>query len=401
MATNRLPEKCEPTTHAELWLEKGLVASAGVNNTGDAESPFNDAKVKLILGVAGDDHQGQPGVREPQGYKAAFALRNAALKQVSPTERHVAQFVVVADGRIALGLGHKSARETGLTLHRTWGTPLLPGDAIKAVARRAADRLFGGEWTWGSAAHRALFGNEPGTVEDSDNERGLVCFHDAWWLPDQNRSLVDLDVLTSHHPDYYGSGPDRKIPAPSDTDDPNPVSFATVGGKFLVILEGPSAEWVEAAKDFVLAGLDEIGIGSKTNAGYGRLTAVDAVVTHQDRNATATTPVPVAPGAPHSAPSARGPAATQTRTLRHGEGSIRLEFDAGGPALVTPKPTPARRRYKLEDLCAIARVEFDATHLDDKAARKRIVAAVFAAIEVEVAGAGGSWEITDVRPRKS
>ncbi len=37
--------------------------------------------------------------------------------------------------RLVVGLGHNTVLETGLTLHHTWGLPMLPGSALKGLAR--------------------------------------------------------------------------------------------------------------------------------------------------------------------------------------------------------------------------------------------------------------------------
>jgi hypothetical protein len=58
-------------------------------------------------------------------------------------------------------------------------------------------------------------------------------------------------------------------------DSPVPVPFATVTGSYLVAVEGDPA-WCHAAMGILKIGLAELGIGAKTNAGYGRM-ALDYV----------------------------------------------------------------------------------------------------------------------------
>ena len=72
--------------------------------------------------------------------------------------------------------------------------------------------------------------------------------------------------MTVHHSDYYRDGKT----APADWDEPNPVAFLTTRGKYLVALSGPEA-WVVRAGEWLEAGLAELGLGAKTQAGYGRM----------------------------------------------------------------------------------------------------------------------------------
>jgi CRISPR-associated protein Cmr6 len=68
---------------------------------------------------------------------------------------------MVTEGRPILGLGIESVLETGLRLHATYGTPLIPGSSLKGLSShycaeewgRTGQRYCdGGEW------HDILFG---------------------------------------------------------------------------------------------------------------------------------------------------------------------------------------------------------------------------------------------------
>ena len=168
--------------------------------------------------------------------------------------------VAKSTGRVAIGLGNKGALEAGLTLSRTWGTPVLPGSALKGIAAKAA-RTFAADDAWRTAgeSYQALFG----TTDDC----GCVTFHDAWWIAGSTKSgWIAPDVITVHHSAYYTGDGDSP---PSDMDAPIPNAFATVHGKFEIVLTGPEA-WRQAALEWLKVGLDRIGIGAKTSAGYGR-----------------------------------------------------------------------------------------------------------------------------------
>jgi hypothetical protein len=53
-------------------------------------------------------------------------------------------------------------------------------------------------------------------------------------------------------------------------DDPNPIGFLSVSGTYLIVVEG-DPDWTGAAMELLQKGLVDLGIGAKTNAGYGRL----------------------------------------------------------------------------------------------------------------------------------
>lgn len=196
------------------------------------------------------------------------------------------------DGRLVIGLGSQNVLETGLTLHHTYGVPFIPGPPLKGLAAHYCDAV----WGWGEG------GGEPfrkdkelapdkrnKTNEDKTGERagetyrvlfgttddgGYLTFHDAWLVPSSGG--LELDVMTPHH-GGYNMPEDSKNPAPpTDFDDPIPVSFLSVKGKFLVAVsfvgESEDAEkWAELGLTLLTSALDEWGVGGKTNAGYGRL----------------------------------------------------------------------------------------------------------------------------------
>jgi|GEM_PF-754254 len=212
----------------------------------------------------------------PQGYKVAF---DAWKQELSNGDKlRVATATATAPGRVIIGIGQKGPAEFGISLHHTWGMPILPGSSLKGIAALGAHCYLEGD-TWrrrpshakardgGPNAYDALFGD----VE----EQGAVIFHDAWLVPRMDRTNgLHRDVLTVHHPDYY-----QRDAAPSDTDSPIPVPFLTASGEFLVALELHPAllrtdehlHWLEAAWQALRAGLAHHGIGAKTNAGYGRV----------------------------------------------------------------------------------------------------------------------------------
>lgn len=191
-----------------------------------------------------------------EAHAANLAAAERAHKEPPPEESRSTclKLTATTSGPLAIGLGNPSPFEVGLTLHHTYGVPYLPGAALKGLARRAALKQGIAE---ADEAFRVLFGDTKGA--------GYVTFWDGWLEPNQSRPL-QLDTITVHHPEYYRSG---KV-WPTDFDDPNPVAFLSVrpGVRFQVRLTGPGA-WVQLAAQLLAWGLEQLGLGGKTNAGYG------------------------------------------------------------------------------------------------------------------------------------
>jgi len=208
--------------------------------------------------------------------------------------------------RLLIGHGNASAVDVGLTVHHTWGVPIIPGSALKGLLAHYVDATYGPSdpgkkpWeqkdeertradyqgvTWNrrriergpGAVYRALFGapdaREDATMRehgfDAGAAAGLVTFHDALYVPDSaaGNTPFAVDVLTVHQKSYYDSTGRN---APNDYDSPNPVAFLTVRPKcrFLLVLSGPG-EWTDLAARLLADALENWGVGGKTAAGYG------------------------------------------------------------------------------------------------------------------------------------
>lgn len=268
----------ESTTHAGLWMDKFLAdqTEPSKGKSGEARDAEVGAKARLLREI------GQ-NVNVPSGYRAAIRLRAASFSGRTVRAR------ATTAGRMVIGLGARGALEAGLALERTWGVPILPGSALKGVAAAAARKLLEGEgdqWRRRKAVETPDRRTDYEILFGTTDDLGGVIFHDAWWAPSKGDTKVpiDLDVMTVHHADYYvGKTRDCDIVPPSDMDSPNPVSFATVHGDFAIVLEatgslegtGGADGWLGAALAILSLGLRELGIGAKTNSGYGRMHLYD------------------------------------------------------------------------------------------------------------------------------
>jgi CRISPR-associated protein Cmr6 len=222
-------------------------------------------------------------------------------------------FTLTLDTRLLIGHGNASGTDVGLTVHHTWGVPIIPGSALKGTLAHHVATTYGADpsattpdpardaWRgvgWDDTViargpgelYRALFG-APDAADDRATgapgaARGHVVFHDALYLafdspvrevispaPESTQPFA-ADTLTVHQKRYYD---ERGKSEPCDHDDPNPVGFLTVCPKaqFVVVLEGPP-DWTALAGQLLRESLSQRGIGGKTTSAYGRATLTDA-----------------------------------------------------------------------------------------------------------------------------
>jgi CRISPR-associated protein Cmr6 len=255
----------------------------------------------------------------PAGYQAAYESWVTAF-EADPTARVVE---VELASRLLIGHGNPSPTEVGLTVHRTWGVPVIPGSALKGLLAHWVEATFGPTRlagdprnpehpeadraryqgpTYGQRGiehgpgdvYRLLFGappaksdperrsdDPPGRSEGGTGEvAGSVLFHDALYVPGGSGDRpFARDVLTVHQKGYYDrQGRDGW---PNDYEGPVPVAFLTVrpGARFLVALSGATradGPWVDFALPLLRDALREWGVGGKTAAGYGRIRPDDA-----------------------------------------------------------------------------------------------------------------------------
>ena len=194
-------------------------------------------------------------------YKSAFSRWRQSLQRLEG----VRLFTATAASPIAVGLGNESVLEVGLTVHRTYGVPIIPGSALKGLCRRSALQLRR-EGKLTDEQFRVLFGY---SEDNGCASAGYIVFWDAWYDPDSaGGKPFHRDTITVHHADYYSS---RGQAYPTDFDDPNPVPFLVVrpGARFLFGLQAPQDGWGEFAEHLLKWSIQYLGVGAKTNAGYG------------------------------------------------------------------------------------------------------------------------------------
>ncbi len=223
-------------------------------------------------------------------------------------------FSLKTDWRFIAGLGRKGSLEAGFTFHR-YGFPILMGSSVKGLARARAliaiaervsdsdlglrqldetlsadgetdskERKLYEEWRKTQPEEVQRLADDFRTIFGTTAVAGRVVFLDA--IP-ATKPRLELDIMNPHYPKYY-SGEEP----PTDWQSPVPVYFLTVASgtefRFAVGWRGPlDAEGRRLhalAKEWLIAGLTELGAGAKTSAGYGYFVpplqparAVDAV----------------------------------------------------------------------------------------------------------------------------
>jgi len=245
-------------------------------------------------------------IRADHAYRTAYARWTAYLDGAGIESR-----ILTLRSRMLIGHGNPSPTEVGLTVHRTYGVPYIPGSALKGLLSHYIDVVYGptdphahdpldeshpeperapfqglmrdGDGVPCSlgAIHRFIFGSPPlERDEDPGDEgfslglRGSVDFLDALPvvpLKDDLRTVAP-DVMTPHHSTYDRSG--GKDGEPNDYDRPIPIGFLSAVASpalcFRVAVAGPK-DWAIWTLDRVTEALDSWGVGGKTSSGYGRL----------------------------------------------------------------------------------------------------------------------------------
>ncbi|MCX7606580.1 MAG: type III-B CRISPR module RAMP protein Cmr6, partial [Bacteroidia bacterium] len=209
--------------------------------------------------------------------------------------------------RLVIGLGGADVREVGFTLHRH-GFPYIPASSLKGLARAAAELIAKASE---KEIHR-VFGWSPDPAQKiEEGQIGKAVFWDAFPLPNQ-ASLLELDVLNPHFPDYYRT---EGTEPPSEWQSPIPIFFLAVpaGTKFIFCISG---EEQEKAWDWLHTGLTEMGAGAKTTLGYGLWEKVSAA--SQIPLASKAAEKPLASQSPTSNTLSSPPKWKRTQSIRKG-----------------------------------------------------------------------------------
>jgi len=286
--------------HPGLLLDRGLASAEelGQLDAGRASADYaegretDDAKSRDMLFTRVADSASS------QLYRDAYRRWRTLLEARG---EHVAMSPSRVDHALIVGLGGESVLEAAITLQRAYGMPIIPGSALKGLARHYTQNVLA-RLRGDSERHyrRAPRRDDPLPMDQGDYHKVLygavdaaayITYFDAWYVPPEQGSDRPFlrDVLTVHHRAYYGSktaeqradrttgqtaGQETDRAVPSDFDDPNPVGFISARGTFLVAVAAPDRAWAQAALTILQRALRDNGVGGKTSSGYGRLTPV-------------------------------------------------------------------------------------------------------------------------------
>ena len=235
----------------------------------DGSIGMDDDAGRALLRWAADFGLGQ----QTKLVQEVAARRDLAVTALRAAGQQVARLVAEPEWRLAIGLGNRAnAHEIGLSLHGTYGWPVIPGSSLKGLAAAWALASDSDADDMARVLGAPRLGGEGGQRQQATAGRGSVRFLDA--VPARARVTVTVDVLTPHVKPYYDSTArdSRKEPEPpAEYHNPVPVSFLAVTGAFAVDLYGPDADDVGQAARWLTEAGDELGAGAKTAAGYGYL----------------------------------------------------------------------------------------------------------------------------------
>jgi len=196
---------------------------------------------------------------------------------------NTASSIFSPDWRLIIGIGHESVYEVSITLHHIYGTPYIPGQAVKGVTRSwIITEAF--EQDEKKALRDKLFCRIFGSPKDSaiGEHQGSVIFFDAF--PTVAPKLK-VDIMNPHYVDYY-----RGDKQPADYLNPVPIPFLTVNATPFEFITGmkktltadkdsplvqkanglnKASTCVNVVQYWLKKALAEHGIGAKTAVGYG------------------------------------------------------------------------------------------------------------------------------------
>jgi CRISPR-associated protein Cmr6 len=212
----------------------------------------------------------------------ALKARDFFLSLLKASGRPCTTILSRLQSRMIINQAGGVVENAGLSIDPHLGLPFIPGSSLKGIARAAA-RESNAE----PSKIMAVFGWSAGDIQLPAKIRqksyaGSVAFLPAY---PRNDAPLAIDILTCHYPEYYRNA--EKVTA-LDNEDPLPSFFPAIeaGAIFafsLVLISSsprlqavfdalnlpPDFDPLKQASVWLDYGLNELGIGAKTSAGYG------------------------------------------------------------------------------------------------------------------------------------
>ncbi len=247
------------TANALVTVRRSIVAKPGQPSSRQAS--LDDTAVREWAQRTNLGQHGTGGTAAKL-VNAVAVRRVRALRAVTHSRLECWMVTLRPDTPVLIGAADNGARDVGMSLHGTYGWPILPGSGLKGAAHAYArddaglpdadlNRIFG--------SPRPDTDTHKGTT---DACQGTVVFMDA--LPMRGDIAIGQEVLTPHVKDYYtGDQP------PAEYLQPIPVPFLSAArGAWVAFLVGPSGD-AERAAGLLAGAAVTLGLGAKTSAGYG------------------------------------------------------------------------------------------------------------------------------------
>ncbi|GAB3479010.1 type III-B CRISPR module RAMP protein Cmr6 [Nocardiopsis coralliicola] len=241
--------------------------------------------------------------QEPELAARALQRRDAFLRRWTRRKGNaIRRLDLVPEWRLVTGIGLKfGTLDTGITLHGTYGWPMLPGSSVKGLAAAGAallgapedqvQRVLGAPRADRSGPPESESAAAEGAEPDGPSPQtavqaavGSVIFLDslpsATGQPDGGQPAptrravqVHRDVVTPHQKPYADDtdprAPKNNPRSPAEHYAPVPLPFLSISGRLRVDLLGSSDGDLDAAYEWLSAAGDFIGAGGRVTAGYG------------------------------------------------------------------------------------------------------------------------------------
>lgn len=188
------------------------------------------------------------------GSTLAQALLERRRAAIGTSGRPYSRLRVRPQWRLIVGSGERAnPHEIGIALHGTTGWPIIPGSSLKGLAAAwARDEGVDPD------RYQHIFGHPIDRASNEDQPEGRVVFYDA--LPCSTMS-IRVDVVNPHHRNEWTN--------------PIPSHFLVIaGGSLELFVAADAQEDCDEALGWLKKGMDDLGVGAKTAAGYGYLTEV-------------------------------------------------------------------------------------------------------------------------------
>jgi CRISPR-associated protein Cmr6 len=251
-----------PRDTAQMVLEQGG-ASGNLGLTMDRLLAYEESRQQVrLLREFTDRRALLPDTAAWSDLITAWYTRWQALAETMQAVMLQAQ----PEWRLLIGSATHKILDVGLILHPLYGVPVVPASAIKGLARRYAEAVDDAP----ADVVARLFG--VGGEEATQGE--LIFLEGVPTAPPQ----LERDVVNPHFGAYYtGSS------APVELVNPRPFFFLAVAKQsryaFGVASRSRDASCMKQGADWLRRGLQEIGIGAKTSAGYGYWIVEEAPMT--------------------------------------------------------------------------------------------------------------------------